>query len=80
MASITKPKSVIIIYLEYEDGFFVRVDGANLYPSYFANRYIRVKGDNKYEFSKNETGVYMTDIHYPWLVFKKYNGSVFSSF
>ena len=56
--------------LEYEDDVFVRVDGANLYSSCFANRYIRVKCDSEYGFSENEAGVYMNDVHYPWLVFK----------
>ena len=36
-----------------------------LYPSCFGSRYKRVKGDNKYRFNENETGVYMTDVHYP---------------
>ena len=38
--------------LEYEDDVFVRADGAILYPSCFANRYIKVKGDNEYGFSE----------------------------
>ena len=56
--------------LVYEDDVFVRVDGANLYPSCFANRYIRVKRDSEYGFSENQAGVYMNDVRYPWLVFK----------
>ena len=56
--------------LEYEDAVFVRVDGANLYSSCFANRYIRVKCDSEYGFSENQAGVYMNDVRYPWLVFK----------
>ena len=56
--------------MEYEDDDFVRVNGANFYPSYFASRYIRVKGNNEYGFRENEYGVYITDVHYPWLVFK----------
>ena len=63
-------KNFTKIYLEYEDDVFVRVDGAYFYPSCFANRYIRVKGDNEYRFNKNETGVYVTSLHYLWLVFK----------
>ena len=63
-------ENFIKIYLEYEDDVFVRVDGSNLYPSCFTNKYIRVKGDNEYGFSKNKAGVYMTHVHYPWLVFK----------
>ena len=38
------------IDLEYEDDVFVRADEANLYPSCFVNRYIKVKGDNEYGF------------------------------
>ena len=49
-------KNFIKIYLEYKNDAFVWIDGANLYPSSFANRYTRVKGDNKYGFSENETG------------------------
>ena len=56
-------KNVIKIYLEYKD--FVKIDGANLYPSCFFNRYIRVKDGNEDGFSENEVGVYMTDVHYP---------------
>ena len=56
-------KNFIKIYLEYGDDVLVRIDVTNLYPGCFSNRYM--KGDNKYGFSKNETGVYMTDIHYP---------------
>ena len=56
-------KNFVKIYLEYED-VFVRVNGANLYPSCFANRYIRVKDDDQYRFSKSETRVYMTDVQY----------------
>ena len=52
------------IYLEYKDDVFVRVDGAYLYPSCFANRYIRVKGDNENRFSKNEMRVYVVNVHY----------------
>ena len=60
-----KTKNFIKTYLEYEDDVFVRADGVNLYPSCFANRYIRVKSDSEYSFSENETGVYMTDVRYP---------------
>ena len=56
-------KNFVKIYLEYED-VFVRVDGANLYPSCFANRYIRVKDDDQYRFSENEARVYVTDVQY----------------
>ena len=40
-------ENFIKIYLEYEDDVFVRVDGANLYPSCFANRYVSVKGKSE---------------------------------
>ena len=58
-------KNITKIYLEYKNVFFFRVDGANLYPSCFGNKYIRVKGDNTYGFSENKMGFFMTDVHYP---------------
>ena len=45
-------ENFIKIDLEYEGDVSVRADGANLYPSCFANRYIKVKGDNEYGFSE----------------------------
>ena len=57
-------ENFIRIYLEHKDEDFVIHDGVTLYPSCFANRYLREITDNSYGFS-DETGVYGADFYYP---------------
>ena len=56
-------KNFIRIYPEQENNI---IDGGcTVYPSRFANRYIRTDNDNSYGYEKDETGVNGTFLHYP---------------
>ena len=57
-------ENFIRIYLEHKDEVYVIHDGVTLYPSCFANRYLREITDDSYGFN-DETGVYGTDFYYP---------------
>ena len=57
-------ENFIRIYLEHKDEVYVIHDGVTLYPSCFANRYLREITDNSYGFN-DETGVYGADFYYP---------------
>ena len=52
------------IYLEHKDEDYVVHDGVTIYPSRFANRYLREITDNSYGFN-DETEIYGTDFYYP---------------
>ena len=56
-------ENFIRIYLEQEND--VIEEGCTVYPSWFANRYIRTDNDNSYGYEKDETGVNGTLLHYP---------------